>query len=247
MPDSSLRDSAGPVRVGRLLIAVALSWLAGQVLAIPLTNLVARVAHFHGSVSALLKPSAQPPWWLVLGALSGIWLGFAGGVVLARRWARVSRWPRAWRFEWGDLKYVVIGVGSQFAVGVLYVTFHLPHQNQPVQHIFGASHGWELAVVGALTILGAPFFEEWLFRGVLFLGLAESASSPRGVVGAALVSGVVFGGAHLEWVQFPGLTFVGAVLAWVAWRTQRLAPAFVAHASFNAVAFGALLVSRATH
>ncbi|MHB1969515.1 MAG: CPBP family intramembrane glutamic endopeptidase, partial [Acidimicrobiales bacterium] len=97
--------------------------------------------------------------------------------------------------------------------------------------------------------LGAPVFEEWLFRGVLYRALSEGArarfSRRVSVALGAVVSAALFGLAHAEPVQLAGLVGLGVVLALIAERSKRLVPSWVTHASFNATAFVALVLQRA--
>ena len=94
-------------------------------------------------------------------------------------------------------------------------------------------------------MIGAPFFEEVFFRGVLLRSLARLFGRWGGWVGPALavvVSGTLFGLAHAESLQLLGLAFFGVVLGAVSYRTGRLGMNMVAHASFNAVALSAVVV-----
>jgi uncharacterized protein len=101
-------------------------------------------------------------------------------------------------------------------------------------------------------VVGAPFFEEILFRGCALRALARlfaprsigpSRGRTLGVAGAVVVDGLLFGLAHWELYQFAGLAVFGMVLAIVSYRTGRLGMNMVAHASFNLIAVIALLAS----
>ena len=240
-------ENHGRVRVTPLFITVALAWVAGQILALPAVSVAATLAGFHGKLSQLLAASTHAPWWVVTAALVAIWIGFLGGVVVAHRWAQVPRWRGAWRFRLGDVKFMFLGVACQIAVGLAYLPFHSPTRNQPTQHLFGASHGAAFVLVALLSVIGAPLVEEMFFRGTLFGGLASVAPTRTNLVLAVAVSSALFGAAHVEWFQFPGLAAMGAVLAIVAWRTKRLAPAFITHAAFNAVALLGVIAQRVHH
>jgi membrane protease YdiL (CAAX protease family) len=80
--------------------------------------------------------------------------------------------------------------------------------------------------------VGAPVVEELFFRGLVLRSLLPLAPAPVAVV----ASGVLFGLAHWQGVQFPGLAVFGVVLGVLAYRTGRLTPGIGAHAAFNAVA-----------
>ena len=104
-----------------------------------------------------------------------------------------------------------------------------------------------------MTVVGAPFFEELFFRGLLFkalarvctpLGVGPSARRTAGLVVAVVLDGLLFGLAHGEWEQFAGLAAFGMVLAVISYRTGRLGLNMVTHASFNLVAVIAVVNSR---
>ena len=136
-------------------------------------------------------------------------------------------------------------MAGQFLVALMYVPIaqHVHNFNQrfdaPSQRLTGSSHGVGYVVIGALTVVGAPFFEELFFRGVLLRSLARLFGTIGGWVGPALaiiVTGVLFGLAHDEGLQLLGLAVFGIILSFVSYRTGRLGMNMVAHASFNLVA-----------
>jgi len=93
-----------------------------------------------------------------------------------------------------------------------------------------------VAVVIVVTVL-APIAEEILFRGYIFTALRGRA----GVWGAAILSGLVFGGVHavgspIEFLL--PLAFLGFVLCIVYWKTGSLYPSIGLHALNNSIAIG---------
>lgn len=225
-----------------------MGFLVGQVLAAVLESVGAAATHFPGGVGALAR-AVSPPWWATSLGLVGLWTGFGAAIAFAYGPGRLVAWPAQWRARAGDLAYVVLGVACQFAVDILYSIFHPQGVSAPVHKMFGSTTGAGFVVVGVLSVLGAPFFEEWLFRGVLYRALREGARArfgPRASVAlGAVVSAVLFGLAHAELVQLAGLVGLGIVLALVAERSRRLVPSWVTHASFNATAYVALILQRA--
>jgi membrane protease YdiL (CAAX protease family) len=77
-------------------------------------------------------------------------------------------------------------------------------------------------------------------------GLTNLSRRAAVIIGA-LTSAVLFGLAHGEPLQFAGLAGLGVILAFVVYRTKRLVPSYVTHASFNATAVVALILQRAGH
>ena len=95
-----------------------------------------------------------------------------------------------------------------------------------------------VASVAVVCVL-APIAEEFLFRGFMFSALRNWA----GPWPAALLTGLLFGGIHLDPdrpVAFLlPLAFLGVLLCLVYWRTGSLYPCIALHALNNAIAFGA--------
>jgi hypothetical protein len=207
------------------------------------------VTNYPGGLSALQR-AADPPWWSNAVGLLGLWVGFAAAILYAHREGHLASLPRQWRPRVGDLFYVVLGLACQLAVDLLYAPFHFKSLNHPVNHLFHSAHGPEFVLIALMTALGAPFFEEWFFRGVIYRSIAEGTPTLSTRASVALgvgVSAVLFGLAHGELIQFAGLALLGVVLALLVYRTKRLVPSFITHASFNATALAAVIAHRAGH
>lgn len=176
--------------------------------------------------------------------LLGLWTGLLGAVLAySRVWGRRRlRYDYGLRIgTWWDLPLgAAVGLVCQYGlVPLLYLPFEhldpgLAHRlGQPTSRDTGAAHS-----VGALVVLliflaiGAPLVEELFFRGLLLRSLARTVAAPIAIV----VSGLLFGLAHFEPLQFAGLAAVGVVFAILAWVTGRLAPSIGAHMAFNAAA-----------
>jgi CAAX protease family protein len=233
-------------RAGAVLGVCLLGFLAGQVLAAVLIGLGAALAHYPGGLSALAR-SSTPPWWANALSLVGLWAGFGVAVAYASGPRGIGALPGAWRVRPSDGLYVLLGAACQLAVALIYAPFHVRGFGRPVHHLFGAASGASLALLGVMTSLCAPVLEEWFFRGVVFRALEAGAGGPGAVATfvAAVTSAALFALAHAEALQFAGLALLGVVLAYLVARTRRLVPSVITHASFNSVAFAALLVQRA--
>jgi len=218
--------------------------------------IVAAIAAGDWSRLHAIQTMSEPPEWFVGTSLVGLWVGFFLGPWIASKVRGTGRFfaDLGVRFKLVDLAGIGIGVGGQIILDALYAPFvkHLKHFTAPTQRLVGASHGWGFAVIAILTVVGAPFFEEVLFRGLVFKALARLFTPPRpgpsrrravGVGLAVAVDGIIFGLAHWELYQFAGLAIFGMVLAFVSYRTGRLGMNMVAHASFNLIAVVALLAT----
>ena len=246
MTDTNLKNQ--PRVVGIILMSL-LGFVLGQVLASVLDAVVVAAVHYPGGMTAL-SAASEPPWWSNVTGLSGLWVGFAVAVFWAHHRGGLSALPHAWRPRRWDASFLALGIALQIIVGLAYRPFHFKNMDKPVNHIFGSAHGVTFALLAALTVLGAPLVEEWLFRGVVFRALLAGLSSRwgrNGTVGAVELSALVFALAHAEWLQLPGLFFLGVALAVVVLRTQRLLPAVLTHVGFNALTMASLISQRMHH
>jgi membrane protease YdiL (CAAX protease family) len=149
---------------------------------------------------------------------------------------------------------IAIGVASQFLLVPLLelplVPFvpHLYKQlGKPAQQLTSNVSGVELVVLALFICIGSPIVEELFFRGLLLrslLGRFATLGRTLGPLISIAVTAVVFGLVHFEALQFLGLAGFGAVLSVLAWRSGRLGPCVVAHASFNCATVIALALSR---
>jgi membrane protease YdiL (CAAX protease family) len=243
------KESTDRIRVGPILVGCLLGFLLGEIVASALVALSAHVAHYPGGFNALSK-SNSPPWWSNVFGLLGLWCGFGVAIFFAVTQGNLKALPEQWRVRPSDVLYVVLGVGCQYGIDLLYYPFHFKHFNAPEKHIFGGAHGASFVLLIVMTMLLAPFFEEWFFRGVLYRTLDDGLRRqlPRGGATAAVVlSACVFALAHGEALQFVGLALFGVVLALVLRRSQRLVPSIITHVSFNTVAVVSLIVQRSGH
>jgi membrane protease YdiL (CAAX protease family) len=245
----SAEESVERVRVGPIVVGCLLGFLAGEIVASVLVALAAQLSHFPGGFSAI-SSSSSPPWWSNALGLVGLWSGFAGAIFFAYAYANLKPLAQQWQVRPSDALYVLLGVGSQFAVDSLYYPFHFKHFNAPVKHLFGGAHGVPFVLMVVMTTFVAPFFEEWFFRGVLYRALDDGLARafPKfGAAAAIVLSACLFALAHAEALQFVGLALLGVVLAVVLRRTRRLVPSIATHVSFNAVAMVGLIMQRAGH
>jgi len=235
------------------MLFAALGFVGGQLVAAIFVAITAAIDGKLNSLTAITRLS-EPPTWYIVSTLLGLWAGFFGSAWLATGVRGTHSFVKdlGLRFRWIDLIGVPIGVGGQIVVALLYIPIahHVHDFNQrfdaPGQRLTGGSHGAGYAIVAICTVVGAPFFEELFFRGVLLRALARLFGTIGGWVGPALaiiVTGVLFGLAHAESLQLLGLAVFGIILSLVSYRTGRLGMNMVAHATFNlmAVAVAVLL------
>ncbi|MDE3065755.1 MAG: hypothetical protein KGJ36_08785, partial [Acidobacteriota bacterium] len=154
-------------RAAAVLVACAVGFLVGEVVATLLVAAGAALAHYPGGLSALAS-AASPPWWANALSLVGLWVGFGGAIAFAGHDQRLAPLGHPWRVRPSDAAYVVLGAGCQVAVAVLYAPFHPKDLSRPVHHLFDTAHGPTLIALGVMSVVVAPLLEEWFFRGVVF-------------------------------------------------------------------------------
>jgi membrane protease YdiL (CAAX protease family) len=233
-------------------------FLVGQVVALITVSVAANLTGNGTHLSAIENLSAPPAWYIGSG-LVGLWVGFFVGPVLASRVRGTKHLVADFgiAFRPADFLGIVIGIGGQLLVTLIYLPFisHLQNFNAPSTKLTGGAHGASFVLISILTVVGAPFFEELFFRGLLFRGLlglfgATGSRARTGtarvvvIVLAVVLDGLLFGLAHAELEQLAGLAVFGCILAFVAFKTQRLGMNMVSHATFNLVAVLAIASSR---
>jgi len=116
------------------------------------------------------------------------------------------------------------------------VRFALPPP-KPIVHIMrelsapSQHHFWALVF---LMVIVAPVTEELMFRGLILRGFLRRFS----IVGAFLLSAMLFGTIHLNPWQFISAFGLGVMFAWWYARTQSLIPSLIGHALANATVVG---------
>lgn len=117
---------------------------------------------------------------------------------------------------------------------ILYLLFHtVSSSNNPiieqVHQALNLNSILPIALIYILTALTTPLVEEVFFRGICY-----SVFKKRyGVIGGALISGAIFGVAHMDPNSFIVLTLLGAGLALLYERTGRLSACIFAHFLWN--------------
>jgi len=81
-----------------------------------------------------------------------------------------------------------------------------------------------------MVVVGAPFVEELLYRGLLQGAFRRRVDDTVALVIVAMWFAVI----HFRPVEYPGLFVVGLVLGVCALVTDRIGMSIVAHCAFNA-------------
>ncbi len=178
----------------------------------------------------------QIPMWLIMSLV--VWmllrrhkLGFREGLGFSQRWFDI---PLG----------VAVGFLSQFIlVRIVYWPFgrfiDTDDVSAPARQLVEGSQGQGgLTLLIIAVVVVAPFLEEVYFRGLLL----RSIWSRMGPSSTVLITGALFGLAHLQLLQLPALVAFGLVTSVLVVRFGRLGPALWAHATFNCYSLVVLLI-----
>ncbi|MCK6471228.1 MAG: CPBP family intramembrane metalloprotease [Planctomycetes bacterium] len=179
----------------------------------------------------------------------------AGAVVLARKRGgpngAAGLWPFWPRGEAGALGG--LARDAVYAWGVLFVCVWIPMATNLVGHMvvtewlgapdenpvvtFMREELQERPSAGLLAFaliaaaVCAPFFEELIFRGIVYNVMRRYL----GVAGGAVVASALFALAHGVWSDFAALFVLGILMTWIYERRGNLWSAMVVHATNNLI------------
>lgn len=140
------------------------------------------------------------------------------------------------------LLFLPVGRGLQEASW--QVMTHLPHfklspeEQQAVTALRTAASWANRLALAAAAILLAPVAEEMLFRGILYPTVKQAGYPHLALWGTSLL----FAAVHTNLVTFVPLTVLALALTALYERTNNLLAPITAHALFNALNFGLLLI-----
>jgi membrane protease YdiL (CAAX protease family) len=231
-------DRAQAARGGGIALV---GFIGGQVLSIALVL-----------AAIVLGASSRSVVTLIVGEL-GLWAGLFGACKLAvRRYGSGSlrdlglvRLQGA-DFGIGSIAALVARVGTLILAAIVVILFSLHNlaRDTSVTDEAGIST-LGAVVVTLIAVVGAPFFEELYFRG-LVQGVLTRRYGSRVAIG---LQSVAFGLVHYQIgmtadqavLTFTMIIPVGLLLGILRWRYERLGPGMVAHAVFNAIAVAVTL------
>jgi membrane protease YdiL (CAAX protease family) len=170
--------------------------------------------------------------FVAIAAQSAAFVGAA--LLMTERLGRPSARDFGFRpFKSSALGWAALAMVSYFLLSAVYVSIAQPPQDDLPQQL-GADQSTALAVVTGVFVIGiAPVVEEFFFRGFLYQALRTRI----GVIGGAVVSGLIFGAIHLKPEYLLPLAILGTALALLFEKTNSLWPCILIHALNNAIAF----------
>ena len=110
--------------------------------------------------------------------------------------------------------------------------------NPLLELVLGSRDPFALLLLGLTAVVLAPLFEETIFRGALLPVLGRRFGRLPGV----LLSGLLFGMAHISIGELAPLTVLGVGLGLLRISSGRLLPCVLMHGIWNAVTFLNLLL-----
>lgn len=171
--------------------------------------------------------------------LDGLLIAIPAGVALWRYhagWSSLGLRPFDMKLWWWPIVGTIGALVLVYVYALIAILIAGDAPNQDVEELFESRA--VLPLVGFAVIVAAPVAEEIFFRGFVFAGLVR----PLGAIPAIIVSGLIFGVPHITNAETVALVLpigaVGALFAWLYYRTGSLWPSIVTHMLFNAVGFG---------
>lgn len=105
----------------------------------------------------------------------------------------------------------VLGLGAAFSLNFGMGLFSVVSNSSGYQQVADAQYGVSFFIGLFLYGVVSPVTEEIIYRGITYQRLKRTF----GVIPAMLISGLIFGGLHGNWVQAVYGTLMGILLAWV--------------------------------
>lgn len=176
-----------------------------------------------------------------------LFCGMVGACLLASRWFGSGSLVRdfGWRIRTLDVAWGLVTLVASTVLRVVFALVVGTDRGSAADFRDGiTAHHDVLAVFLVAALVGAPLFEELVFRGVIQRGLTKLAGKHVAIVAQGVLFGFyhVVGAFDLVSVFYVGsLSLIGIVLGVAADRTGRLGPGMVAHFLSNALAMAVLL------
>jgi membrane protease YdiL (CAAX protease family) len=187
--------------------------------------------------------------WMTV-ANTGLWAGLVGSAwFVTRRKGNGLVRDLGLRIEardvpvgvfWGLLSQLVI-VPLIYVPIIQFTSITWDDVSEPARDLSDRASGpVGVAVLVFFVAICAPICEEIFYRGLVLRSLERSIGVWPGIV----LTGVIFGAAHLQPIQFLPLAVFGGILSWLVIRSGRLGVSIAAHMTFNTIAVVTLLGNR---
>jgi CAAX protease family protein len=229
-------------------------WIAPLALVIGLcASVVATVAIYGIGAGFGASTAHEPPAVNLLASLAFDLAFVAAALYLS---AVRRRRPRAAEFGyvriglWAGVRAFFVAAIAYYAISWAYAALLNLHGTDKLPSGFDVKTSTAaMLATAAFVCVVAPICEEFFFRGFFFGVLARMrvvvAGREAGPWVAAVITGIVFGAAHVGSASSAQylipLGFLGFVLCLVRWATGSLYPCMALHSANNSLALGVLL------
>lgn len=164
-------------------------------------------------------------------------------IILLMAWFKISKeeiisWlqkPTSFKnFGLGILIFLLALPFAEFLTGLIPTDIPiLKNLYESFEVSFTMMLDYKIAAFITVCIL-APILEEIIFRGFVLRGMLQNKVNP---IVAIIMSGLIFGAAHLNPWQFIGAGFLGIVFGYIYYRTKSLILCIFLHALNNILSF----------
>ncbi len=150
-----------------------------------------------------------------------------------------------WRLlDWRDIGLGIVGVLAYLVLTVLLLAIarSIPgfDINQAQDTGLGKLYSYDLLMAFLVLVIATPFFEELLFRGILY-GRLRSLQLPWWL--AAIIISALFGVAHMQWNVAVDVFALSLVMCVLREKTESIWAGFLVHVIKNFVAFYVVFVA----
>lgn len=189
------------------------------------------------------------PTWVVALSVVPMWVFF---MVLMPRLAEAPTTDLVAIRSWFRSSDVLVGVPAGVASQLILVnlvnwplsrlfpdTFSFDEVSKRAEGMTSSAAGGWLVVLFIIVVIGAPFVEEYVYRGTLQPAIVARFGPVIGVIGTA----VLFAAIHLQPIEFPGLFAFALVLGVARHRSGTLGLPIIAHMAFNATGLALVILT----
>lgn len=138
----------------------------------------------------------------------------------------------------GFLMLIVCGLSSAGWIKLLELLNIQYNKNVPAEEFIRSCNDYELIAAWIFVCIMTPFFEEIIFRRVIYNGIREKLPP----ITAVTVTSVLFAALHGVLFQLFPLFLLGVYFQYLYLRENKLGASIYAHFFNNTLAFGALLL-----
>src|SRR5574344_1427053 len=196
-------------------------------------------------MSLVDKPTGNPMDYMVYGLLAGQIVKAIILYFLIRK--RKNRFVQKYQSQYiksdrleKPIRFVGLGLGTvgfgliltNLIMKVLDGTPILDNAMRLMENAFSAQNTLQGMIILLVIIIGAPFVEELLFRGVLFEELNRVVSTKTTIILTALIFALY----HFNILQTPNTFFMGLILAYVYYNTRSIKAPIIVHLTNNLLA-----------